>query len=54
MTARSDASARPVFTGVRKFSPTSAQFHFAGVSERDDSCKNAKKGLDKISLVIVP
>jgi hypothetical protein len=54
MTARSDAAAGLGFTGVSQFSRTSAQLHFERVSEGEDSFKNAKKGLDKISLVIVP
>jgi len=39
---------------VRQSSPTTAQHHFEGASGEDKSFKNAKKGLDKVSLVIVP
>jgi hypothetical protein len=54
MTTRSDAFARLGFTGVRQSSLTSAQSPLERVGEGDNSFKNAKKGLDKISLVIVP
>jgi hypothetical protein len=54
MTARSYCHRRLGFIGVRLSSPTITHSHFDGVSGGDNSFKNAKKGLDKVSLVIVP
>jgi len=54
MTAREDTAGRAEFAGAPELLPSRTKRRADAKSRGCDACKNAKKGLDNVLLVIVP